>query len=91
MHKLDGLEQIIGAGEVVRIVGLPFKERFARKESIQAQYILFSDQETILELEEQDYRSYHDCANYARILQTHRDKDFWQQLNNLPYKDAEHF
>ncbi len=43
-------------------------------------YVLFDDQETILELNEQDTHSYHDCNHSARELRLYKDSRFWTFL-----------
>ena len=57
------LGKIIGLS-VVAIKG----EYNAKGKNIEPKYILFSDGKTYLELEEQDYYSYHDCSSSARLI-----------------------
>lgn len=47
-------------------------------------YVLFDDGETYLELEEQDYYTYHDCSSVARLLNIYKDKEMWNALNMYP-------
>jgi hypothetical protein len=54
------------------------------KEDEQATYILFDDGETYLELNEQDYYSYHDCSSGARELIVWKDKEAWKLHSCLP-------
>lgn len=83
------LGKIIGLS-VVAIKG----EYNAKGKNIEPKYILFSDGKTYLELEEQDYYSYHDCSSSARLIRVWDAKseyfssnpDRWEQL--MSYKDA---
>lgn len=43
-------------------------------------FILFDDNETYLQLEEQDPYDYHDCARSARILNIRKDAELWKRL-----------
>ncbi|GAG92154.1 unnamed protein product, partial [marine sediment metagenome] len=44
------------------------------------EYILFDDQETIIELEDQDYYTYHDCDSLARRINIKKDKVAWEYI-----------
>ena len=46
----------------------------------QLDFILFDDGETFLQLQEQDYYSYHDCSASARHLDLRQDKEKWKKL-----------
>lgn len=53
------------------------------------EYILFDDGKTFIELEEQDYYSYHDCSHTAREISIQKDKDKWNNImNSKAYGDA---
>lgn len=47
-----------------------------RRKSVPVDYILFSDGETYIELEEQD-SSYHDCDKFARRIIVRKSKELW--------------
>lgn len=53
-------------------------------------YIMFDDQETYIELEDQDYYAYHDCSTSAKEIQIYHNKQMWEKImNNLKnYPDA---
>lgn len=51
-----------------------------KRKTAELQFILFDDKETILQLDEQDPYTYHDCSSAARELSVIRDKDWWQRL-----------
>ena len=53
-----------------------------RKKYYDADYILFDDGETYIQLEEQDYYSYHDCSLSARHINVMKDKGFWNLMMN---------
>jgi hypothetical protein len=46
----------------------------------QLSFILFDDEESYLELQEQDQYDYHDCAGSARLLYLHKDAKTWKQM-----------
>ncbi len=55
----------------------------------QPEYILFDDGRTFIELEKQDYHSYHDCSFSAREMSIQKDKDKWDNImNSKAYGDA---
>lgn len=68
---------IIGL-RVTAILGLSTDKRV--KKYIEPVYILFSDGKTYIELEEQDYYSYHDCATNARHLHVWVDENMWSSI-----------
>lgn len=53
---------------------------------IEPHYVLFSDNETFIQFEEQDYYIFHDCAASARHISVIRNKILWEQINL--YKNA---
>ena len=59
----------------------------ARKKHISPEFILFSDGETYLILEEQDTYTYHDCDYKARIPEIIVSKERWQGIFN----DRKHY
>ncbi len=58
----------------------------AKGKYLEPAFILFDDQLTILELQEQDYYSYHDCSQSARILELYMDNEKWHRF--IKYPDA---
>jgi|TARA_Y100000310_G_scaffold314641_1_gene364209 hypothetical protein len=48
--------------------------------SIEIQYILFDDKTTIMEFDEQDYYTYHDCSSSARHIIVRQDKIRWKRI-----------
>lgn len=78
--------QFLLGKKIHRIIG--YRSPLNKKRVI-ASYILFSDKKTILELAEQDYYTYHDCAFSARHLMVRQDKEQWEALNeNECFLDA---
>jgi len=59
---------------------------------IEPSFILFDDEKTIVQLDEQDYYSYHDCSSAARILYIHEDSTYWKlihdDLKNYPIANS---
>jgi hypothetical protein len=55
--------------------------------SLEPEYILFSDGETYIVLEEQDYYDYHDCCSSARIIKVQRCKEVYDNIRNT-YRPA---
>ncbi len=53
-----------------------------RKKGFGIEYILFSDKETYLSLEEQYYYEFHDCDSTARVLRCFKDKKIWSMIFN---------
>lgn len=51
-----------------------FQSDKRKKTGLMPTYILFDDEETVLELDEQDYYCYHDCSPAARHIRIHIDK-----------------
>lgn len=76
---IDDLNNLIGK----KVVGIYGHVRDNRsKLAKDASYILFDDGETVLELEEQDYYSYHDCSGSARILTVRKDPVHWKNVKD---------
>lgn len=63
----------------------PYKKN---EEYIKPAFFLFDDGETILELDEQDGYTYHDCAQSARLLYVYQDKEKWERFNKFPNANA---
>ena len=81
------MSKIIGL-KVVAIKGHNTDRRV--KKCIEPSYILFSDGKTYMELEEQDYYSYHDCSFSARNLCVFEDAGMWERIytEHNRYPDA---
>lgn len=61
------------------------REVLALKSNSNAQIILLNDGKTYIELEEQDYHSFHDCASSARHIQVRQDALIWTNYLNTMY------
>jgi hypothetical protein len=57
-----------------------YKQEKFGKERVTLSFILFDDEETILELREQDPYDYHDCCNSARMLHLNKDAELWKEM-----------
>lgn len=73
------MRELIG----LKIVAIKGRKEDRRSKHVYPQYIFFDDGETILELSEQDYYTYHDCASYARELNIRKDKIYYKNMINL--------
>lgn len=61
-----------------------------KKKNFEPHIILFTDKKTFIELEDQDYYSYHDCDSSAKVLRIFREKQLWNRYNTDPsYRDAD--
>jgi hypothetical protein len=84
------LQKIIGL-KVAAIKG--YRTDMRRKKGFSPEYILFDDQETIIELEDQDYHTYHDCDSLARRIIVKKDKALWEYMmtdeNHYPNADKD--
>jgi len=74
------LGAIVGK-KVMSVKGIRTDRRRSLKR-IRPEYILFDDGETFIELEEQDYYSFHDCSTSARHLIIHCNKNRWSSIIN---------
>lgn len=61
-------------------------EHNSKGKHIEPHYVLFSDNQTFIQFEEQDYHAFHDCAASARHINVIRNKNLWEQINL--YKNA---
>lgn len=74
--------------KVIAIRGFNSKGKTVGKRTkISAQYILFDDRKTFIELETQDSYTYHDCSRYARDIKVCIDKKRWEDI----YNDRKYF
>lgn len=76
IKKEPRFKSIIGL-KIVAIKGIQSDLRF---KDIEPYYILFSDKKTYIELEEQDYFSFHDCSSYTRYLNFRESKEDWKRI-----------
>ncbi len=84
------IKTIIGK-KVVAIKGynLKWNDKRVKHHHTEPEYILFDDGKTFIELEEQDYHSYHDCSSNARHIIIQKDKDKWDSImTSKAYSDA---
>ena len=79
MEKIRGLKVVALKGADPAFIDKRFK-------SIKVVYILFSDKKTYIELEEQDFYSYHDCSPYAKYITVCSDVEAWKKI--FKYDDA---
>ncbi len=82
------LANIIGL-EVVAIKGRRHDMR--KKKNFSPQYIIFNDEKTFIELEDQDYYTYHDADSSAKTISINQDPRFWKLLmsDEKRYPDAD--
>ncbi len=61
--------------------------------TVSAKYILFDDEKTFIEIEEQDYHSYHDCDPLSKLYNVMENASIWQEImnDNPRYGDANYF
>lgn len=68
--KITGLQVVAIKGDV--------SDR--RLKHIVAQFILFSDKKTFIDLEEQDYYAFHDCSPSARYVLVLQNAKRWKEI-----------
>jgi len=71
--------------DMLKLVGKKILHIRGNKEDgkyIVPSFILFDDEKTIVQLDEQDYYSYHDCSSAARILCVHEDAAYWKFIHD---------
>lgn len=62
-----------------------FTPQDERIKSIELQYLLFDDNETYIEFDEQDYYSFPDCSSSARIINVRKNSETWKNImENYP-------
>lgn len=64
-----------------------FRMDMRRKKDFSPQYILFDDGKTYIELETQDFYTYHDCDSSARIIRIMQSDAHWKNI----FDDIKHF
>jgi hypothetical protein len=75
--RMFDTEKILGLS-ISAVKGLRTDRR--KKQNISPRYILLSDGETFIHLEEQDYYTYHDCSYTARELYVSQDEKSWSRI-----------
>lgn len=78
-----GLKKIMG----LKVVAIKGSEKYKHSKDIEPKFILFDDGKTYIELEEQDYYSFHDCSTIARIIMVYQDKTAYNNIMDY-YKDV---
>ena len=70
-----------------------FRNDMRVKKGFEPRYILFADKKTYIELEEQDYYTYHDCSSSARHIEVIVNDQMWDNiysnLGNYPESDMD--
>jgi hypothetical protein len=72
--------------DIANIIGLKvvaIKSRridMRKKKNFRPQYIVFDDGKTFIELEDQDYYTYHDADSSAKTISINQDAKFWKFL-----------
>jgi NAD kinase len=77
MNKELGIKDLIGL-TIVAVKGY----KTPNSKIVSPEFILFNDGETIMDLEEQDYYTYHDCSSYARIITISKNKERYDNIKN---------
>lgn len=72
---MSQLDKIVGL-TVHKVITKDGSWKFSDSETI-----LFTDGKTIMELEEQDYYTYHDCSTSAREVEVYENSVMWERLN----------
>jgi len=70
-NDLVGMKIVAFRGQKIKRFG---------QDTVTLTHILFDDNETYLELREQDPYDYHDCCSSARTLDLYRDGALWQRM-----------
>ncbi len=78
--------EIIGL-KVVAIKGhkyvVPVRDEPKRlDDNVKPVFIFFDDEETFIELKEQNYSTFSDCSSSARTLHVYKDKEDYKELIN---------
>jgi len=80
------LDNIIGL-KVSSIRG--YKNSDGRIKKVEAEFIMFDDGKTFIQLEEQDYYTYHDCSTLARSIIVWQDKERYDR--NMQFPESNYF
>jgi len=73
-----GLLDIIGK----KIISIKGEKLDKRRKSVSPKYIMLDDGKTFIELEEQDYYTYHDCSMFAREIRIYENEKRWERMMN---------
>lgn len=72
---------------LINLTVIAIKGEFnANGKHIEPKYVLFSDNETYIEFEDQDYYTYHDCSSSAKHINVYKNAEQWAIIQK--YKDA---
>lgn len=78
----SNLNRLIGK-KVISIRGIRTKiDNRIKNEYIEPRLILFDDGRTFIELEGQDYYSFHDCSASALLIFLREDRQQWRTIIN---------
>ena len=80
MDKELKIKDLIGL-TIVAVKGY----KILNSKRVPSEFILFSDGETIMDLEEQDYYTYRDCSSYARVITVSKNKERYDNILANPY------
>jgi len=53
-----------------------------KKKGFHPVFIMFDDEETYIEFEDQDYYSFHDYDTSAKVITVYRNKKLWEEMMN---------
>jgi hypothetical protein len=68
-----------------------WNDKRVKHHNTEPEFILFDDGSTFIELEGQDYHSYHDCNPSAKHILIQKDRDRWNSImTSKMYSDATH-
>jgi NAD kinase len=73
------IRKIIGL-KIVAIKSIRTDRR--KKRGFTPDFILFDDGATFIELDDQDYITYHDCSYTAKHINVYQDSDRWERMMN---------
>ena len=78
--KKSNMLKLVGK-KIVAVRGIVPRFQEKRKfPEISVDYVLFDDKKTFLQVEEQDYYTYHDCSSLAREIRIVEDKERWKNI-----------
>ena len=91
MKNICNLTQLVGL-KVLSIRGFRPSDN-KRKYGFKPIFILFGDKKTFIELEEQDYYTYHDCSSCVRYITLKVNEERWRQIDDdvktFPFADED--
>lgn len=83
------LETLVGK----KITFLGCRKPKRKTDLMKIEYIFFDDGETFISLEDQDYYSYHDCDESAKVILLQKNKDLYNNymIGLVPYRVPESY